>query len=372
MPSGIGKMLSMHTTADPASQDRRRGHFLVRRVHLPRVLGMALCALATLATLWAQPLHPLVWPLTAYFVGVWPHLAYWWAMRARDPLAAEKTNLWIDSAHAGFCIAAIGFSIVPSVALFMATSLSNATVGGWRFLARGFSGHLAGVGLGLLVWGLQWQPHSTLVAQLGSVPLLLVYPLLMGWLMYRLASRLKESRRELRYLSEHDALSGVRNRRYFDQHLRQVFSQFQRHERQLSLLVCDVDDFKRVNDRHGHAAGDTVIRQFAVALAQCARAGDVVARLGGDEFVALLSDTDAERAFHYARRVQERLCVLLADSPALAEITVSFGVAMARRGMKDHEQWLEQADKALYRCKAQDRGGVCLSDPARPEGPRAR
>jgi diguanylate cyclase len=363
----------MHmASANDVAPDQRRGHFLVRRVYLPRAVGTALCALAVLATLWERPLHPLVAPLTLYFVGVWPHLARYWAMRAQDPLRAEKINLWIDSAHAGLCIAVIGFSIVPSVSLVLATSLSNATVGGWRFLLRGLSGHASGVALGLGIWGLHWQPHSSLAAQLGSVPLLLVYPLLMGWLMYRLASRLKESRRELRYLSEHDALSGVRNRRYFDQHLRQVFSQFQRHERQLSLLVCDVDHFKHVNDRHGHAAGDAVIRHFAVALSQCARAGDVVARLGGDEFVALLSDTDAEHAFHYARRVQERLCAQLAGSPALADVTVSFGVAMARSGMKDHEQWLEQADKALYRCKAQDRGGVCLSDPVPPNVPRTR
>jgi diguanylate cyclase len=336
------------------------------------MLGVVLCAVCLFGSLAARPLHPLVWPLAAFCVLVWPHLAYRMALRAANPLRAERFNLWLDSLFVSFSAAAIGFSLVPTAVLFMATSLGNVTVGGLRLFVLGLVAHVVGAVLGVLVWGIGFQPDSSVLAQWSAVPLLVLYPLLMGGLMYQLASRLNESRRELRFLSEHDALSGVRNRRYFDQYLRQVFSQFQRHERDLSLLVCDVDHFKQVNDRLGHAAGDEVIRQFANALSECARIGDVVARLGGDEFVVLLSDANAEQSFHYAHRVQERLCVLLAASPALPEISVSFGVAMARRSMTDHEHWLEQADSALYRCKEQDRGGVCLSEPDLQSAARAR
>lgn len=347
---------------ESVSGTKPRGSHLVRRVYLPRMIGVVLCALCVLPSVPASPLPPVYWLLTAYFVLVWPHLAYQWARRAPDPLRAEKINLWLDSLYIGFSAAAIQFALIPSAVLLMATSLGNVTVGGRRFLLAGFGGHLAGAAIGVLVWGWQFQPASGVWAQLAAVPLLVCYPLLMGGLMYRLASRLKDSRRELRFLSEHDALSGVRNRRYFDQYLEQVFSQFLRHERALSLLVCDVDDFKKVNDQHGHAAGDAVIRHFAAALGQCARAGDVVARLGGDEFVVLLSDANAEQAFHYARRVQECLGVL-PQALLLPRVTVSCGVAMAKRSMKNHEHWLEQADSALYRAKAQDRGGVCMAEP---------
>ncbi len=341
---------------------RARGQDLARRIRGPRMVGVLLCAACILSALPQRPIALGYWFLTALFVFGWPQLAYFWATRSANPLRAEKINLWLDAAFVGCFAAAIEFALVPSAALLMATSLSNVTVGGLRFVLVGLSGHLTGAALGVLIWGAHFSPAGDTTALLGALPLLVLYPLLMGSMLYRLASRLNDNRRELRYLSEHDALSGVHNRRFFDQYLRQIFSQFLRHERSLSLLVGDVDDFKRINDRHGHAAGDEVIRQFGLALSQCARAGDVVARLGGDEFVVLLSDADAEQAFHYARRVQERLCQLMAHAQGdLPEIRVSFGVAMARRHMKSHEHWLEQADRALYRTKAGDRGGVTLA-----------
>ncbi len=350
------------TGASPPTPPRPQGRALVRRVYLPRIVGVALCGLCVLTALPGRDSHVLYWVLGLYTLLVWPNLAYAWASRAAHPLRAERINLWVDSLHAGFWMAAIDFSLIPSATLLMATSLGNITVGGTRFLLLGLTGHGVGVLLGGAVWGWRFEPASGLAAQLGALPLLLIYPLLMGRLMYGLATQLKQSRRELRHQSEHDALSGVYNRRYFDQALRLAHHQYQRHPRPMTLLICDADDFKQINDRHGHAAGDRVIRQVAEALVRCARAGDVVARLGGDEFVVLLSDTDVEQAMHYARRVRDTLDGLMRAAPEPLHMSLSFGAAMAHPGLRDHGQWLERADAALYRSKSSGRGQLSLDE----------
>lgn len=351
-------MPSTATSDTPDEKTGQLGRDLARQMLQPRILGLLLCAICVGTTLLEQGhLSPYVVGLLILLnVMVWPVLAHWHTARSARPMWTESVNLWIDTVSAGFWVMAMQGSLVPAAALIMNTSLNTAAMGGPRFMVRGWAGHLVGIVLGGLVWGWRFEPLGGQLSMLGTLPALLGYPLLMGVLMYQLTQRLQAKRRELRFLSEHDALSGVHNRRYFDQTLRQVFSQHQRHERSLSLLVGDVDDFKRINDLQGHAAGDEVIRRFGDALTRNARAGDVVARLGGDEFVVLLFDADAEQAFHYARRAQAQM----------GEVSVSFGVAMARQNMKTHEHWLEQADKALYRSKAQDRGGVSLAEATDP------
>jgi len=329
-----------------------QGLALVRRSFGPRFLGVWLCGACIIPSLWEQPYNLWHWVLAPYFMLVWPPLAHWLAMRAKQPLRAELINLWFDAAHAGFWAAAMQFSLVPTLALFMATCMSNVTVGGWRWMGRAFTGHLAGALLGVLVWGAHWSPESSLTVQVWTVPLMVLYPLLMGHLMYGLATRLKQSRRELRYLSEHDALSGVHNRRFFDAFLRQSFAQFQRHPRPMTLLIFDIDHFKQINDRHGHGVGDIVIQQLATSLAVSARTSDVVARLGGDEFVVLLADADLAQGQAYAARVQTHLKDTLDHRGLGFEATVSFGAAQADPLMKNHDQWLDQADRDLYAHKA--------------------
>lgn len=338
-----------------------RGTYLVRRNYLPRIVGVLLCGICLVSAVSSQPYNSLHWLLAPYFVLVWPHVAYRWAMRSARPLRAELINLWIDSLHAGFWMVAIHMSLVPSLALAMAVCLNNITVGGLRFLAMGLTGVLAGWLLGAGVWGWRVQLASDLNAQLGAAVLIMGYALLMGHILYTLATRLKYSRRELRHLSEHDELSGVHNRRYFDRCLAQTFSQFRRHPRQLTLLMCDADDFKSVNDTHGHAVGDSVIVAIGQALSTCARSGDVVARLGGDEFAVLLIDTTEEQALGYAARAQATLDQSLRTASPRMRVRLSVGCVAAHAALRDQDQWLERADHALYLNKTSSRSPQVIS-----------
>jgi diguanylate cyclase len=313
------------------------------------VLLCGICILGSLPDLRTNPVYP--WA-AVYFMAVWPQIAYFWAIRSVSPLWAEYLNLWVDALHAGFWMVAIQFSLVPCIALGMATSLSHITVGGIRLVWIAWTGNLAGVALGALAWGWQVQSESSLGAQWAAAVLIVGYPLLMGQTLYRLAMHLKRSRRNLRFLSEHDALSGVYNRRYLDGFLKQLFHQVRRHPRPATLVLCDADDFKAVNDTRGHAVGDRVIRETGTALSEAARQGDVVARLGGDEFATVLMDTPADQAQGYLGRAQALLDQKLHDAVPGLQLHLSFGVQALDPELPHHERWLELADSALYAQKS--------------------
>lgn len=329
-----------------------RGTHLVQRNRLPRWIGVILCGICIAVALRDQTTNWLHVVLAPYFLAVWPLVSYEWARRSSNPLRAEYINLWVDALHAGFWMAAMHFAAIPCIALWMATSLSNITVGGPRLVAWGVTGHAAGILLGVAVWGWTFAPESSLQAQLGAAALFVGYPLLMGQTLFRLAMHLKRKQRELRYLSEHDALSGVYNRRHFDMALRQLVHQVKRTPRCVTLVVCDVDDFKRINDTLGHAAGDAVIRALGLALMGAARQGDVVARLGGDEFATVLMDATAEHAQGYAERVLAQVQTNLNPTHPTIKVSLSVGVATLSPDFDTHERWMEQADQALYRHKA--------------------
>jgi diguanylate cyclase (GGDEF)-like protein len=163
---------------------------------------------------------------------------------------------------------------------------------------------------------------------------------------------------ELSDLADVDELTGLLNRRAF----RLRFAQTAAVGRP-SVMLLDLDHFKPLNDRHGHAAGDAVLRAFAATAAGQLRRHDVFARHGGDEFAVLLPDTEVGDALQVAERVREavgRMEVRFGD--LLLRITVSIGVAAVPRGAAAHEAALALADQALYRAKSLGRNRVCTPE----------
>ena len=167
---------------------------------------------------------------------------------------------------------------------------------------------------------------------------------------------------ELAQLAETDPLTGLCNRRRFDEALRMHASLADRRGLPLSLAMLDVDHFKAHNDAFGHPAGDGVLRGIARLLRDEARAHDVLARYGGEEFAALLSATDATAARAFAERL--RATIEAADWP-LCPITASFGVATRDPVASDPSALVRMADAALYRSKRLGRNRVTsFDDPA--------
>ena len=168
----------------------------------------------------------------------------------------------------------------------------------------------------------------------------------------------KQAEQRLTSQAHTDGLTGVYNRRRFLEMAHAELARARRQGQPTALLMLDLDHFKRINDQHGHAAGDAVLCDFADTAQQVMREGDVFARLGGEEFAALLSATDLDGALALAQRLQQQVRQRPVVSAAGASVvyTVSIGVALAPAGSSlAIEPLMQQADRALYRAKAAGR-----------------
>ena len=177
----------------------------------------------------------------------------------------------------------------------------------------------------------------------------MIHTLLGSWSLMRAVNQ-QSSR--YRNLVIHDALTGAKNRRHFEEELASAFSLWQRHKRISALIMLDVDHFKAVNDELGHAAGDEVLKALVALIQERIRGADTVFRYGGEEFAILLPETTVSRALVLANELRDRV----KTSHMLPErrVTISLGVCDPSVA-ESADDWLRQADAALYRAKAAGR-----------------
>lgn len=179
-----------------------------------------------------------------------------------------------------------------------------------------------------------------------------------------LLRKIEEQRAELTRLATLDELTGLFNRRFFLRRLQDEIERATRYRSPLSLLLLDVDHFKRVNDTYGHLVGDTVLATLADIIRATFRRTDVAARYGGEEFCALLTQTDLPGAEQVAERMRQAFAerpVELQDGTRLT-VTCSAGVAEFGKDGGDGQTLLKVADARLYRAKAAGRNLVCSRD----------
>jgi diguanylate cyclase (GGDEF)-like protein len=159
---------------------------------------------------------------------------------------------------------------------------------------------------------------------------------------------------KLRFLAYHDPLTGLLNRRVMESVLAREYSRAQRYPKNLTVVFVDLDDFKTVNDVHGHDRGDDLLRYVARSLGDVSRNTDVVARYAGDEFVMILPETPEDNAVLLMERIQKHLLrhPLCVDNVAIP-VSISYGIAAASApGVKDPQSLLKKADEALYEAKS--------------------
>ena len=179
---------------------------------------------------------------------------------------------------------------------------------------------------------------------------------------FDLLKELEEARDSAEQLARTDHLTRLRNRRAFYEASEYLLAQARRHERPLTLLLIDLDRFKQINDRHGHAVGDRALRATADALRSASREIDLVGRLGGDEFAILLPDTDGSAAHVVAERIQRQL----RDHPVevgdeLLVVQCSIGGA-ERSSELTADELIARADRALYASKSSGRDRLTLAE----------
>lgn len=167
--------------------------------------------------------------------------------------------------------------------------------------------------------------------------------------------RLKSELAALRALSFEDPLTGLKNRRYFDERLAGEMARATRHQVPVAVLVVDVNFFKTINDTYGHEAGDEALRWVARFLVATVREHDVVCRVGGDEFMVILPGADAEGAAQLVERVRRRLAGA-GTVGAFGRVSLSLGAASWDLRSEDPRELVAAADREMYRDKLANRG----------------
>ncbi|WP_447594293.1 diguanylate cyclase [Stenotrophomonas rhizophila] len=333
-----------------------------RRIGWMRFVGNGLGALPIASIILERHDGPVAWLLLLSNAVIWPAVALVLIHRAQKPATAQFRCMIIDSLLGGAWIAFMALSIVPS-ALFAALLVADKiAAGGVRLAARATLILAVGFAAAWLALGAPYQPITSQRTILLSLPFLFVYGIGLSFLSWQLARRVKSQNRQLQRLSRMDPLVELANRGFLIQRAQQTLEKVQREGGAACLLMLDVDDFKRINDAHGHRAGDEVLRQIAVTLRAFAGPGDTPARLGGDEFAVLLGECTPAEAMGVAERIKQQLQCAEGEADALAiPISVSMGIAGAP-GQGAAEDWLAMADRALYQAKRQGKNTASVAE----------
>jgi diguanylate cyclase (GGDEF)-like protein len=173
-----------------------------------------------------------------------------------------------------------------------------------------------------------------------------------------------ESERRIRHLAHHDPLTGLPNRTLFWSQFNRSLHEARRENRRITVAYIDLDNFKAINDTHGHAAGDTVLKALSDRMAHCIRASDLIVRLGGDEFALVFSNPDGDRS-GVLRRL-DKLRTLIAEPVRVDGVSIgatcSMGVAFYPEDGDVAEDLLASADRAMYEAKelGRDRLTICV------------
>ena len=172
---------------------------------------------------------------------------------------------------------------------------------------------------------------------------------------------LEKVNEELAILSQTDGLTKLFNREHWENCLQAEYKRWTRSQHSSSLVMLDIDHFKKVNDTYGHVVGDEVIRKLSNLIRDHARETDVSGRYGGEEFVILLADTPLKSAYVFAERLRREVEASITKYNDIdLKYTVSIGLAEIEPDIKSYEAWIECADAALYKAKESGRNKICM------------
>ncbi|WP_237763380.1 sensor domain-containing diguanylate cyclase [Thiobacillus denitrificans] len=238
------------------------------------------------------------------------------------------------------------------------------------FLIAALAAMLGAMLTTLSTWG--FIPHNTWTFRAVEIGMLIDATLLALALAYQLRMG-QEERILAERLAQQDPLTGLNNRRAFYDKTSPLWSQAIRHGHHSAVMLLDLDLFKQINDAHGHAHGDEVLKALANILKQSIRQGDILARWGGEEFIVFLPETSQDEATALAERLRTAIAGMRVPyATGKTAVTASFGVAQKRSGHSTLDALIASADECLYQSKQQGRDRVTASltgHPARmPEG----
>ena len=326
---------------------------------------------------WGKHYSAALWTAIALHLLVYPHVIYQIARRAVASQEAEVNNLTVDCLLFGLLMGALQFPLWITFTVYIASSLNITISRGMRGLRKSQLAFFAGAGAAVAVFG--WHPDpetgwaSIWLCVIGNA----VYLGCIGVVAYDRNQQLRKTREALRsgelalqaQLVEiqalrdklqdqavRDPLTGLHNRRHLESVVEIELARCARENLPMALAMIDVDHFKKVNDTHGHPAGDKVLRALAAVLIAEVRPTDSACRYGGEEFVLLLPGMDAEVALNRANEWRQAFSKVVVECDG-AEIraTVSIGIASYPGQGVSLQELIHNADLALYAAKREGR-----------------
>ena len=321
-----------------------KGLSLTKRLFKSRALGSALGFLCIAFAM--SPQHPPFWAWMLMILNgfIWPIVAFLSSRRSEFPLKTEQRNLLLDSFFCGFWVGAIQFNALPSVTSLSMMSMNNIALGGVRLLLAGFLAQGMGLVVSMLLFPLVFMPETSSVQMYACLPLLSIYPLMLGWIAYRQNRMLKGHKRALLALSKTDSLSGLLNHGAWKGQLDLEFQRCTLAQQGSTIALIDIDHFKTINDTYGHVVGDNVLRQLSKVLNQNLRTADLAGRYGGDEFCLILPNCKEDQAAEiYINRLNEEI------KQCLNNVSLSIGIIDTGPDKYGEPDYLiQQADEKMY------------------------
>ncbi len=255
-----------------------------------------------------------------------------------------RVALWLDLAMVSVCVTNDPNDIPPSLVAYIVVVLGNGMRYGMRFFAEAIVGTLLGGGFALAV-----RYSQLAYALTPGMVFLTLFGLIIVVYAYILMGRVERARDRSEHVSRTDPLTGLLNRRGLAEATSYWLAQARWSERRLVVMFADLDNFKSVNDQHGHAEGDRVLVKVADLLMESTRGTDMVARYGGDEFVLLLTDSELSAAQLIAQRVQSVVEDWMRANHLVCGISI--GVSEAPPGVLNLDDVLHSVDRLLYEAK---------------------
>ncbi len=318
---------------------------------------MGLAALPLIAVLRELDAGWLSWLWVTLTCLVWPHVAYFIARRSPDPFRAELRNFVIDSLFAGSWVPMMHFNLLPSVILLTVVTADKVNSGIRGLWLRALPGMVLAILVGGLLTGFAMQPQTSNTVLLASLPILVIHTLAVSLSSYRLVRKVQQQNITLDEIARLDALTGLESRGHWQMHAEELLVAHQVEGRDATLLLIDVDRFKEINDRFGHATGDDVLRGIAEIIRRAMPVGSHPGRLGGDEFAAAMPSTFTD-ATVAAGSIRSSVAALVFPRFPGLRCSISIGLAEAPEAGLDLREWMEVADRAMYRDKASLRTGA--------------
>ncbi|HOD29767.1 MAG TPA: GGDEF domain-containing protein [Syntrophales bacterium] len=336
----------------------------VPEIYLPRLQLFVRLLMGTLSAVYFNflPVPLLILSLTQINLIIVCYGTFhllWWRYYRRHGASRIMIRLgaWVDILGAFTAALCDPFTIPPMILLFLIAVLGNGIQHGLFVIVESMIGALL-LGGGALVL------HSRL---LGDVPpynlYFYVFLIVVGvYYAYVLVRRIERMKIEAIRIGESDSLTGLRNRRAFLKTAEYLLLLNERSDLSLVFVFADLDNFKAVNDTHGHERGDEVLRRFADTTRSIFRKSDILARYGGDEFVMILTNTSLAAAESAVRRLQSDFGAWARNSGM--QTGVSVGLAIAAKGKNNLEDILRRADAELYEAKQKMRPGARALPPS--------